>query len=333
MQRYSPSTAKKINRQLPALGGTLFNINSGGHPMPNLRLVYPLILAFLLCASIGHLQAQFFDPSLAGVCPTPSSYGAAFGYFIKSNAYPGTDNHHLANKHCFSEERDLSDEKTMNSNAQASSAKTTCSYHVGSGRLNLQAEVNVTGHRATVPVSGGTMNLNGQGGGNVTIWVKWVDTFTLHSATTKPAPTVKGAVIDPAQVVEIRLKLLNKGHNQCIGGGSEGSVYKTAVLLQAETSDKQVMGGHESDNVDEDCNVEQTNQGTIQVLLGLGKFRIELAASALVSGMAKQEDGYAQTADVKVKLGEYQACYQVVKGPKDLKITSASGTDYACPKK
>jgi hypothetical protein len=313
----------------------LIVINLGGHPMHNLRmlrLVHPLTLTFLLCAPIGHLQAQYFDPSLAGVCPTPSSYGAAFGYFIKSNADPGTDNHHLSIKHCFSEERDLSDEKTMNSNAQASSAKSTFSYHVGSGRLNLQAEVNVTGHKATVPVSGGKMTLNGQGGGNVTLWLKWVDTLTLHSATTKPVPKVKGAVIDPAQVVDIRLKLLNKGHNQCIGGGSEGSVYKTGVLLQAETSEKKVMGGQQAFDVNSDCQ-DQANEGTIQVLLGYGQFRVDLAASVLVGGMARQEDGYAQTADVKVKLGEYQVCYQVLKGPKDLKITSASGTDYACPGK
>ena len=301
--------------------------------MPNLRLlrlVHPLILAFLLHASIGHLQAQYFDPSLAGVCLTPPSYGAAFGYYIKTNATPGFDGHHLANKHCFSEERDLSDQNTMNSTAQASSATSTFSYHVGSGRLNIQAEVNVSGHRVTVPVSGGVSNLNGQAGGNITIWLKWVDTFTLHSATTKPAP-VKGTVIDPAQVVEIRLKLLNNGHNRCSGGGGEGGVYKTGVLLQAETSDKQVMGGHVDFDVDSDCQ-DQQNQGTIQVLLGLGQFRVELAASALVSGIAKHEDGYAETADVKVKLGEYQVCYQIVKGPADLMITSASGTDYTCPK-
>jgi hypothetical protein len=84
--------------------------------------------------------------------------------------------------------------------------------------------------------------------------------------------------------------------------------------------------------VDSDCQ-DQQNQGTIQVLLGLGQFRIDLAASALVSGIAKQDDGYPKTADVKVKLGEYQVCYQVVKGPADLKITSASGTDYACSNK
>jgi hypothetical protein len=36
---------------------------------------------------------------------------------------------------------------------------------------------------------------------------------------------------------------------------------------------------------------------------------------------------------VKVKLGEYQVCVQATKGPADLKITSASGTDYTCPKK
>jgi hypothetical protein len=83
--------------------------------------------------------------------------------------------------------------------------------------------------------------------------------------------------------------------------------------------------------VDSDCQ-DQQNQGTIQVLLGLGQFRVELAASALVSGIAKHEDGYAETADVKVKLGEYQVCYQIVKGPADLMITSASGTDYTCPK-
>jgi hypothetical protein len=44
-------------------------------------------------------------------------------------------------------------------------------------------------------------------------------------------------------------------------------------------------------------------------------------------------EGAAETADVKVKLGEYQVCYQVVKGPADLRITSASGTDYTCSKK
>jgi hypothetical protein len=48
---------------------------------------------------------------------------------------------------------------------------------------------------------------------------------------------------------------------------------------------------------------------------------------------AENGDGNPETADVKVKLGEYQVCYQVLKGPADLTITSATGTDYACPKK
>jgi hypothetical protein len=142
---------------------------------------------------------------------------------------------------------------------------------------------------------------------------------------------VKGAVIDPAQVVEVRLKLLNNGHNQCSGGGGTYNYYKTSVAFVAETSVKQVMGGHLNFDVDSDCK-DQLNEGTIQVLLGSGQFRVELASSIVVNGYAQHGEGAAETVDVKVKLGEYQVCYQVVKGPADLKITSASGTDYTCSK-
>ena len=50
--------------------------------MPNLRLVILLISAFLLTASITHLQAQQFVPE-AIVCPVPpTGYGAAMSYFV-----------------------------------------------------------------------------------------------------------------------------------------------------------------------------------------------------------------------------------------------------------
>jgi hypothetical protein len=262
-------------------------------------------------------------------------YGAAMSYFISSGAGgagPNGENHKLANKTCFSQDLDLSDQKTMNSSTAASSATTTYSYHVGSGRLNLQAEVKASGHKASIPISGGTYHAIGRGGGNVIMRLRWVDTLTLHSKTTKPAPK-NDAVIDPSQIVEILIKTLNKGHNQCSGGGTGKNYYKTSVVVFGETTQKDVMGGHESDNVDENCNDEQTNQGTIQVLLGLGQFRVELDAYTSVNGYAQPTEGNPETADVKVKLGEYQVCYQVTKGPKDLKITSASGTDYACSKK
>ncbi len=306
--------------------------------MPNLRmlrLVYPLILAFLFNASIGHLHAQF-DPEDSEACPLPSwGYGAATSYFISSGAGgagPPEENHKLADKTCFSQDVDASDQKTMNPSTAASSATTTYSYHVGQGRLNLQAEVNASGHKTSIPISGGTYHAIGRGGGNVIVRLRWVDTLTLHSATTKPVPSGKGAVIDPAQIVEIRLKLLNNGKNQCSGGGSKSSYYTTSVGLVAETIGRQVMGGHIDADVDSDC-TDQVNEGTIQVLLGIGKFRVELGTYASVNGYAQPIDGYAENVDVKVKLGEYQVCYQVVKGPADLKITSASGTDYACAKK
>jgi len=300
--------------------------------VPRLRLVILLILASLPAASIGHPQAQQYAPEPEGTCPEPTmGYGAAMSYFIGGGATPGGQNHHLANKNC-SPELDLSDQNTVNSTTPASSATLSYFYHVGRGRLNLQAEVNGTGHRAAVPIPGGTNNLNGRGGGHVDMWFRWVDTLTLHSATTKPAPQVKGVVIDPAQVVEIRLKLLNNGHNQCSGGGGTYNYYKTSVALVAETSVKQVMGGHLNFDVDSDCK-DQLNEGTIQVLLGSGQFRVELASSIVVNGYAQHGEGAAETVDVKVKLGEYQVCYQVVKGPADLRITSASGTDYTCSKK
>ena len=130
----------------------------------------------------------------------------------------------------------------------------------------------------------------------------------------------------------MRIRLLNNGHNRCSGGGGESNFYKTSVSLVAETDHKQIMGGHEDLNVDSDCQDQQT-EGTIQVLLGLGQFRIQLSAFANLNGYAQHGDGYQETGDVKVKLGEYQVCVQVTKGPADLKITSESGTDYTCPKK
>jgi hypothetical protein len=296
-----------------------------------LRLVIPLIFALLLAAASGHLQAQYFDPDMAGICPTPSTYGAAFGYFVKAVATPGGEDHHLANKHCFNQEADLSDQNTMESSTKASSVTTTYSYRVGSGRVNLKAEVNASGHFIKVPISGGTQTINGQGSGNVTLWIRWVDTLTIHSITTKPVPK-NGEKVDPSQVVTLTLKLVNTGKNVCTGAGGQGSVYKTSVLLRADTTDKQIIGGHVSDDVDNDCTDAKTSD-TIQVLLGLGKFRVEMLASALVSGYAKHGDGYAETSDVKVNLGEYKICVQAPKEPADLTITSESGTDYLCPKK
>jgi hypothetical protein len=73
--------------------------------MPRLLLAISLLSAFLLNASIGHLQAQLMDSELAGVCPTPTTgYGAAMGYFISSGATPGGESHKLANKTCFNQD-------------------------------------------------------------------------------------------------------------------------------------------------------------------------------------------------------------------------------------
>jgi hypothetical protein len=300
--------------------------------MRNLRFVILLILAFLPAVSIAHLQAQS-DPRVATrACPVPpTGYGAAMSYFVHSSATPGGVNHRLANKTCFEQDLELSDQNTMNSTTPASTATTTYSYHVGRGRLTLQAEANVTGHRQLVPIHGGTNNLNGTGSGNVNMWLYWVDQLTLHSATAKPVSR-DFPDIEPSQIVEIRIRLLNNGHNQCSGGGSENNFYKTSVSLVADSAGRQVIGGHEDLNVDSDCQ-DQENQGTIQVVLGLGQFRVELGAYASLNGYAQHGDGYQEASDVKVKLGEYQVCVQVTKGPADLKITSASGTDYTCPKK
>jgi hypothetical protein len=300
--------------------------------LPNLRLVILPILAFLPAASFAHPQAQFGPQVAARVCPVPpTGFGAAMSYFVHASATPGGESHHLANKTCFAQDLDLSDQNTMNSTTPASNATTTYSYHVGRGRLSLQAEANVLGHRVSVPISGGTNNLNGTGSGNVVLWLYWVDQLTLHSKTAKHV-SKDFPEIDPSQIVEIRIKLLNNGHNQCSGGGNVSNFYKTSVTLLAQTSHKQVIGGHEELNVDSDCQ-DQQNEGTIQVVLGLGQFRIELGAYANLNGYAQHGDGYQETGDVKVKLGEYQVCMQVTKGPADLKITSDSGTDYTCSKK
>ena len=301
--------------------------------MPMLRLAFPLLLlSFLLDASIERLHAQFFDPTMEGVCPATTGYGAAYGYFIKAVANPDGQEHHLANKYCFTQDLDLSDEKSMDSSTNASSATASFSYHAGSGTLSLQAEVKASGHFIKVTDPGGFHTVNGQGLGNVTLWVKWADTFTLHSKTTKPAHDGMGVKVDPSQIVEITLKLLNKDQNQCTGIGDEGSVYKTSALLQAETDHKILIGGHENLYVNSDCN-EQQNSGPIQVLLGVGQFRVEMGASAMVGAHAQHGNGFSETVDVKVKLGEYKFCMQVTKGPPDLTITSASGTVYTCPKK
>ncbi len=301
--------------------------------MPRIRLTIPLIFAFLLSVPITHLQAQQFDPSVAGTCPEPTVYGSAMSYYVDDSATPGGQNHRLANKNCADQELELSDQNSMDSTTKASSATTTYSYHVGAGRLNLQAEVNASGHNASIPISGGTYQAIGTGNGHVILWLRWVDTITLHSKTTKPVHKVDDLAIDPTQVVEIRLKLLNNGKNVCTGGGGESSFYSTSVALVADAGQKkQVIGGHEELNVDSDC-VDQQNQGTMQVLLGLGQMRVELASQVVVNGFAKNGDGYKENVDVKVKLGEYKICMEVLKGPKDLTITSASGTDYLCSKK
>jgi hypothetical protein len=238
-----PHAKENYDVQLQAQGGTLIVINSGGHTMPNLRLVILLILAFLLTAAITHLQAQQYGPEPEGMCPEPTTdYGAAMGFFISAGATPGGESRKLANKTCYNQDLELSDQKTYSSSSPASNATTTYSYDVGRGRLKLQAEVKASGHKTPVPISGGTYNANGRGGGNVYAWLQWVDTLTLHSATTKPAPKVKGAVIDPAQVVEISLKLLHNGQNVCSGGGGNYNFYKTSVSLVGDTgSDRQVM--------------------------------------------------------------------------------------------
>ena len=92
--------------------------------------------------------------------------------------------------------------------------------------------------------------------------------------------------------------------------GSEGAVYDTTVLLMADSSSTQFIGGHDNLKVNSDFQTEQQSQGTIQVLAN-GKFRIEMGASVLVGGTAKHENTYAESVDVLVKLGEYQVWYQL----------------------
>jgi hypothetical protein len=296
--------------------------------MPTMRLVIPLLLAFPLTLPISHLHAQYVDPVESHQCPVPATgFGAALSYFIGSTATPGGENHRLANKICFNNDRDLSDQNTMTSTTPASSATTSYSYHVGSGRLSVQAEVNATGHRADVPISGGTNHLVGRGGGHVSMWLYWVDLLTFQSAATKPLPTAKGA-IDPAQVVEVQVTLRNQHRNQCSGGGTGNNFYTTSVGLVTNNATMQPIGGHTDMSVDSDC-LDQQVQDTTQVLLGLGHLRIELSARIQMNGFAQGEEA-PETADVKVKMGEYRVCLKVLKGPSDLKITSASGVDYTC---
>ena len=107
--------------------------------MPNLRLVILLILAFLLTAAITHLQAQQYGPEPEGMCPEPTTdYGAAMGFFISAGATPGGESRKLANKTCYNQDLELSDQKTYSSSSPASNATTTYSYDVGRGRLKPQ---------------------------------------------------------------------------------------------------------------------------------------------------------------------------------------------------
>lgn len=298
--------------------------------MARMGLVIPLVLGFPLTLPVGRLHAQYVDPVESKQCPVPATgFGAAMSYFVGSGATPGGENHKLANKTCFNNDLELTDENTFTSTTPASSSTTSYSYHVGSGRLSVQAEVNVTGHKAAVPIHGGTNHLVGRGSGHVTGWLYWVDHLTFHSATTKPLPTVKGSVIDPAQVVEVRLRLWNQSKNRCSGGGAGDNFYTTSVLLAADSTWEQPIAGHQDLNVDSNCQDDPQNQGTVQVLLGVGQLRLLLGAEVMMNGYAQA--GETETADVRVKLGEYRVCMKVLKGPSDLTITSASGVDYtAC---
>jgi hypothetical protein len=299
--------------------------------MSKIPLAIPLFLAFLLTVTMTYAQAGDITAHDGECLRPPKSFGAAAYSYIAAIASPNGENTHLAEKHCFSQELDVSGEKTKDSSSDpAAHATGSYSYHVGRGRFNLQAEVNVAGHHAPQ----GNKTVYGWAGGNVQLMLWWVDYFNLHSATTKPVViTKKGADIDPSQVVKIRLRIFNNGQNECSGGGAKDSVYKTSVLFKAQASaNYEFIGGHEDMDVDSNCKRgEQQETDDIEVVLGNGQFAIELAANILINSTAKQDDGYSPKNDLKVKLGEYQICYQVLNGPPDLKITSASGVDYTCP--
>jgi hypothetical protein len=295
--------------------------------MSRMPMVLFAILAVLPVITIAQPPSPPDSHFGTGDCLVPPmDYGTAMSLFVYASAFPNGDPHRLADKRCFSHEPELSGQNSMESTGPRASSTVTYSYHVGQGRLGLEAEVKASGHQRGTPEK-----LGGQGSGNVMLWVWWVDLFTLHSATTKPPPTQKGAPIDPSQVVEIRLRLLNDGPNQCTGGG-HNFFYKTNVILSGQGTSKQAVGGQPNTDVNSNCQ-DTLDEGTIQALLGLGKFRVELAALITLGGEAMDADGYLETGDVKAKLGEYHFCLYPTKGPADLKITSASGIDYTCPKK
>ena len=264
--------------------------------MSRFHLVIPLSLAFLLNLPITHAQAGDVGAHDGECLRPPKSFGAAANNYIAATSSPGGDTAHLADKHCFSQELDWSGEKTKDSSSDPyASATSSYSYHVGRGRLNLQAEVKVAGHDVKQAAGAGTKTTHGWANGHVELWLWWVDYFTLHSATTKPLPK-NHEPIDPAQVATIRLRIFNNGQNQCSGGGSTDSYLRTTVFFKAQASASyQSIGGHDDMNVDSNCKGgEQQETNDIEVVLGNGQFRVELAANVTLHSTAKQEAGYAR---------------------------------------
>jgi hypothetical protein len=302
-----------------------------------IRLAVSVAVAVLLVTSV--LQAQGPPPggpeSSDGCFTPPVGFGSAMKLYVYASATPGGSVRQLVDKRCFSPEIELSGGKSMDSTGDHASATASYSYHSDHGGVGLEEEVKASGH------SIGNGKGSGWGNGTVNLFVWWTDLFTLHSATTKPvpppAPTQKGAKetpIDPSQVVDISVRLLNDSKNQCTGAGGH-FYYKTFVNLVADgAANKLMVGGQQYTDVNSGCQ-DQLDRGTVQVLLAHGHFRVELAVISVMGGAATHDvqDRQVEEGDVKVKLGNYHFCIEPVKGPSDLKITSASGIDYLCKKK
>lgn len=305
--------------------------------MRKLMLSIPVTVVVLLAASMAQGPPPG-DPESGDTCFTPPSMG--FGSAMKLQAYasamPGGENRRQVDKRCFSPEFELSDQKSLDSTGDHASATTSYSYHLDHGVIGLEQEVKASGH--LIPGKQG-----GSGDGMMNLYVWWSDAFTLHSATTKPIPPqetrekgVKETPIDPSQVVDISVRLLNDGNNQCSGAGGT-FYYKTFVtLIAAGASNRTMMGGQQQySDTNWSCK-DQSDRGTIQVLLAHGKFRVELMVMSVMGGSARHEVGQGvagEEGDAKVKLGDYHFCILPTKGPADLTISSASGIDYTCKKK
>ncbi len=267
----------------------------------------------------------------------PSGFGSAMKLQAYASTTPNGNNRRQVDKRCFGPEFELSGENTMDSTGDHASATTSYSYHVDHGSVGLQEEVKASGHTIS--------NAKGSGWGNglLNLFAWWTDSFTVQSSTTKPIPPqqarekgVKETPIDPSQVVDISVRLLNDGKNQCSGAGGK-FYYKTFVTLIADGAANRMMVGGQQQYSDTSWSCQdQMDRGTVQVLLAHGKFRVELAVMSVLGGAAQHEVGQGaagEEGDVKVKLGDYHFCILPIKGPADLKITSASGIDYTCKKK